>query len=420
VSNSSDLYHMMGLRGIDARRVRSNSVHDMLAVVGVEAARMTAINEYTDVMADDGYVNRAHFTLRADVQTRNGGFTPLSAAGLRATPHDVQQSASHRETAKMFVNASLEHRVNAPLISPSATVSTANQLARIGTGAVHLVPDVGALMHNDSMPQAELANVIAGLFCSSSAPRQMDGELAELLALAARTPAYSFTSPARGNDDDDETDWRSMAASGAMFSPVRELGIDELGTHIIDTQLPEPTFVGDDEDSGVPASQALGDESIDLESPTHNMLYQIQEAATATKPTTPVDSALRASSDEQSDENKPAVHDKDEDVDDKLPQRGVPGYSPTSPAMDVDNDADAASPRYTPTSPAYTPTSPSKATADGADEQDQGYHPDRPGYDNTPAPMRSADLDAILKALTASANVGNSFMVTHTNKVRMF
>ena len=224
VSNSSDLYYLLGLRGIDARRVRSNSIHDMREVLGVEAARMTAMNEYRAVFADGGGapINRAHYALRADIQTRNGGFLPLSAAGLRSAPHDVCQSASHREQAKTFVNAALDRRIVAPLVSPSANVMLAQPLARNGTGSVVLLSNWHTLKSHGK-PLMEPAAVLANMRQDAEIEGD-DAKLREWLEFN-RTMPPPPPQPAKvvkpeENDDEDEED--AEAAQMARFSPPRE------------------------------------------------------------------------------------------------------------------------------------------------------------------------------------------------------
>lgn len=223
VNNSADLYHMMGLRGIDARRVRSNSIHDMLDVIGVEAARTTAINEYTAVFADGGSSsNRVHYALRADVQTRNGGFLPLSAAGLRSAPHDVCQSAAHRETAKMFVRASLKRRTIAPLVSPAANVMFAQPLAQNGTGAVNLMPDVKKMC--EGTPPPDLSAVIRKAFCASEEDFIREWQRLNELHKTAGLVSPPM-SPRREEPEDeqyDEDELAEMQRSGACFSPIRD------------------------------------------------------------------------------------------------------------------------------------------------------------------------------------------------------
>jgi len=146
VSDSSDLYHLLGLRGVDTWAVRSNSLHDMARVFGVEACRAALIDEYDEMMASGGsFVNRVHYALRADMQTRNGRLQPLTHAGVIAAPHDPIQSASHCRTGAMFFGAGVNRRGALPLASPSACVALGQPLTHQGTGACDLRVDPSVL-----------------------------------------------------------------------------------------------------------------------------------------------------------------------------------------------------------------------------------------------------------------------------------
>jgi hypothetical protein len=248
VSNSTDLYYLLGLRGIDTRRVRTNSIHDTLAVWGVEAARLATMNEYEKVLGESGsFVHRAHYALRAEVQTRDGRFIPLSAAGLRSAPHDPCQSASHRETAAMFVDAALNQRRTAQLTSPSACVMLGVPTRVNGTGAVSVHLDVEALAKNvvcepiePSVVLQTLApiNITAGKDSDADADddavyakyQQIDA-LAQMYA-ADMYDDYMPTSPTTtfGGPDSQGFGYDTLTANelaelrdtGVAFSPIRE------------------------------------------------------------------------------------------------------------------------------------------------------------------------------------------------------
>lgn len=137
--NSSDYNFILGLRGVDTMASRTNSVHDVTDVYGIEAGREAIIREYAEVLRDGSYVNRSHLAVRADIQTRHGYLAPLTADGLRAANHDVIQSSSHRENAHTVVDAALRSRATYPLVSPSACIAIGSPIANIGTGIVTLI-----------------------------------------------------------------------------------------------------------------------------------------------------------------------------------------------------------------------------------------------------------------------------------------
>lgn len=250
-SNSSDLYHLLSLRGIDTRTVRSNSVHDTLDVLGVEAARMTLIQQYSVVLAGTT-INRAHFSLRADIQTRDGGFVSLTAAGLRSAPHDACQSASHRETATTFVQSALKQATSAPLVSPSASVMMGQPLAYNGTGSVMLLADLDALQTMPCFEQPEPAAILAA---QQSA---QDAEMVEHWR-AIKELSEELWDTTGGNAE--------PVDANACFSPVRP-DTPEPDYDIDISRLPEP-IVADE----VPSSESEDayDPAFDVLEPMFNL-----------------------------------------------------------------------------------------------------------------------------------------------------
>lgn len=216
VCDSSDFHYVLGLRGIDTERASTNAIHDMAAVLGIEAARTTLLGEYQRVLAESkAYVHRAHAALRADLQTMNGIYEPISHTGIANSAHDPCQLASHRQPAVMFARAALNNRTTVPAVAPSACVMLGRALQRQGTGIVHTLMDVTALAHPDAtiFVPPEPADVL-------DAQSQTSDDLAAIQALRAAhsspttdfafeplctvdTPEHSGSfSPIHTNDDD--------------------------------------------------------------------------------------------------------------------------------------------------------------------------------------------------------------------------
>lgn len=370
VSNSGDLYHMLGLRGIEASKVRSNSVHDMLEVLGVEAARATAISEYHGVMSEGGtFINRAHYALRADVQTRSGGFLPLTAAGLRSMPHDVCQSASHREQAKTVVQAAMHRRSIYPLTSPSANVVLALQLAHNGTGSVILQPDTQALLDNScARAQPEPTAVLHAMSHETDSEEVQRWRKMNEAAKSTVPPAWSTpASPTHDEYDDNVTfsppraapastkaqsfeEFVSRAQPGA-FSPIHASRM------LVDEALPEPV----------------------LESPRHEDVDDEGD--------TDEDDALRESS-SQAVNNLREIVEIDTDAIDAEAVQEL-GISEFGSHMWLKH---TSKPAITLTQP-YDPERPSIAALE--------YDPSLPSYINTAQPLRTSELDKLQKTLAA-------------------
>ena len=247
VCDSSDFHYVLGLRGIDTTRASTNAIHDIAAVLGIEAARTTLLGEYQRVLGESrAYVHRAHAALRASLQTMNGRYEPISHTGIANSAHDPCQLASHREPATMFARAALQNRVVLPVVAPSACVMLGRPLQRQGTGIVHTLLDAEALCKPDTFlfAQPEPGAVLDAYNAAADEAAQLeplpliphcsptsDFGFAPLTAQSPlRDHAGSFSPAyARGTDDDDDNDLQppySPVAStphhraAAPYSPV--------------------------------------------------------------------------------------------------------------------------------------------------------------------------------------------------------
>jgi DNA-directed RNA polymerase beta' subunit len=299
VCDSSDFHYVLGLRGIDTERASTNAIHDMAAVLGIEAARTTLLGEYQRVLAESkAYVHRAHAALRADLQTMNGIYEPISHTGIANSAHDPCQLASHRQPAVMFARAALNNRTTVPAVGPSACVMLGRALQRQGTGIVHTLMDVAALAHPDAtiFVPPEPADVL-------DAQSQTSDDLAVIQALRA-----------------------------AHSSPTTDFAFEPLCT--VDT----PEYSGnfspihtDDDDALLPTCY----------SPT---LPAYSPASPLYSPTSPAYFPTSPAYSPASPAYSPAS----------------PAYSPTSPTYSAEPTSPAyspTSPAYQDTSPAYSPTS---------------------------------------------------------------
>lgn len=208
VCDSNDFHRVLGLRGIDTERANTNSVHDMTAVLGIEAGRATLLSEYQRVLADSGtYVYRAHAALRADLQTMNGVYEPISHKGIANTAHDPCQLASHREPATMFTRAALNNRTTAPIVASSACVMLGRPLHRQGTGIVRTLIDLEALARPDAyiFTPPEPADVLDARnapppsFTQHSSPTSISFAL-HPLNITAFSPSHATFSPISGHN----------------------------------------------------------------------------------------------------------------------------------------------------------------------------------------------------------------------------
>lgn len=109
LSSGSNLKDIMEFKGIDKDRVRSNDIHDVSGVLGVEAARQTIINEIKVVIESQGIdINERHLKLVADAMTRSGIVKGVTRMGIISDKASILARATFETPDKQFVNATIQ------------------------------------------------------------------------------------------------------------------------------------------------------------------------------------------------------------------------------------------------------------------------------------------------------------------------
>ncbi|RMZ77869.1 hypothetical protein DV738_g4098, partial [Chaetothyriales sp. CBS 135597] len=127
---------------INPHTLYTNSIVDMLAFYGVEAARMAIIKEISSVFAGHGIaVDNRHINLIADAMTQSGSYRPFSRHGIVRESGSTLAKMSF-ETVMGVLHDSVLSGDSDPLLGPSARI-VAGRRANMGTGSFDLVMDVG-------------------------------------------------------------------------------------------------------------------------------------------------------------------------------------------------------------------------------------------------------------------------------------
>lgn len=126
---------------INPHSIYTNSVHDMLRLYGVEAARTTIIKEIDGVFKGHGIsVDIRHLNLIADAMTQSGSYMPFSRHGLVKEGGSILAKMSF-ETVMGFLKDAVLFGESDPLLGPSARI-VAGRRGNIGTGAFDVVVPV--------------------------------------------------------------------------------------------------------------------------------------------------------------------------------------------------------------------------------------------------------------------------------------
>ncbi|CAN1745140.1 DNA-directed RNA polymerase I subunit 1 [Linum perenne] len=128
---------------LDVRYIYTNSIHDMLATYGVEAARETIIREINHVFGSYGIsVSNRHLSLIADYMTHTGMYRPMSRMGGISKSTSSFKKMTFETASKFIVQAAL-HGETDYLEAPSARLCVGLPV-KMGTGSFDV-------MHNLDM-----------------------------------------------------------------------------------------------------------------------------------------------------------------------------------------------------------------------------------------------------------------------------
>ncbi len=105
----SNLKEILPFKGVDKDRVVSNDIHDVSAVLGVEAARQTIINEIKAVLEVQGLdINERHLKLVADAMTSSGVVKGVTRMGIISDKASILARATFETPDKQFINATIQ------------------------------------------------------------------------------------------------------------------------------------------------------------------------------------------------------------------------------------------------------------------------------------------------------------------------
>ena len=134
----TNLKDILAIEEVDITRTISNDVHEILKVLGIEAARQAIINEVYKVVESQGLnVNIRHVMLVADLMCTNGNVKGVTRYGVVSEKASVLARASFETPLKHLFNAALEGEIDY-LTSVVENVMI-NQPVPIGTGLPGLV-----------------------------------------------------------------------------------------------------------------------------------------------------------------------------------------------------------------------------------------------------------------------------------------
>lgn len=134
----SNLSKVLEVKGVDTRRTTCNNIHEILKVFGIEAARMSIVNNAMETLKEGGLdVDVRHVMLVADMMTADGNIKAIGRYGVAGSKGSVLARANFEETIKHLTKAAVRaEKDNLESIIENVMI---NQVVPVGTGMFDLV-----------------------------------------------------------------------------------------------------------------------------------------------------------------------------------------------------------------------------------------------------------------------------------------
>ncbi len=137
----SNLKELIKFNGVDVEKVFTNDLHEIAAVLGIEAARQAIIDEINKVINSQGLdIDQKHLMLVADTMTSTGVVKGITRMGIISEKSSVLARASFETPIKHFVQASKTGKRD-KLTSVIENIIL-NQAVPVGTGLPGLLVKV--------------------------------------------------------------------------------------------------------------------------------------------------------------------------------------------------------------------------------------------------------------------------------------
>lgn len=138
------LQKVLGFDKIEFRKSISNDIIEILKVLGIEAVRMSLINELRFVLSSYGiYVNYRHLSTLCDVMTQRGILTAITRHGINRVDSGPLRKCSFEETVEILLEAAVFAETD--LLKGITENIIMGQLAPYGTGSFEIVIDPSVL-----------------------------------------------------------------------------------------------------------------------------------------------------------------------------------------------------------------------------------------------------------------------------------
>jgi DNA-directed RNA polymerase II subunit RPB1 len=147
--DGTNLYQLGVFPGVDATRTFSNNIHEINDVFGIESARMSIFEEFSEVFVTEK-VNYHHLNVLVDSMTFSGRIVAVNRFGMNKNETGVLARSSFEETSKNMFNAAMGAEFDS-MRGVSANIMF-GQKPPCGTGFVDILVDESRLPDGGEEP----------------------------------------------------------------------------------------------------------------------------------------------------------------------------------------------------------------------------------------------------------------------------
>ena len=140
-TTGTNLKKILKFDGVDIARTKTNDIHQVYDVLGVEAARNMILYEAKETLDEQGLdVDVRHLMLLSDMMTFDGTIKDIGRYGVSGKKASVLARANFEETKKHLINASFYGETDK--FEGIIENILVGQIAPVGTGMVELAVDM--------------------------------------------------------------------------------------------------------------------------------------------------------------------------------------------------------------------------------------------------------------------------------------
>ncbi|KAJ3107996.1 DNA-directed RNA polymerase II subunit rpb1 [Phlyctochytrium planicorne] len=381
-TDGTNLSKVLCVHGVDPKTTTSNSILEIMEVLGIEATRAALLHELRNVInADGSYVNYRHLALLSDIMCQRGQIMAITRHGINRTDASALARCSFEETVELlFEAAGAGDRDICKGVSENIILG---QLAPVGSGSFDVLLNSEMLVFAHDLQETGVMAVGNRDYAPMSPAHTPYVDRMASPMPYSPSGGYSPTGPVAFSPYHGEKSWTPAGAGGTVngFSPTSPSYSPTSPSYSPTSPSYSPTSP-----SYSPTSPSYSPTSPSY-SPTSPSYSPTSPSYSPTSPSYSPTSPSYSPTSPSYSPTSPSYSPTSPSYSPTSPSYSPtsPSYSPTSPSYSPTSPSySPTSPSYSPTSPSYSPTSPSYSpTSPSYSPTSPSYSPTSPSYSPT-------------------------------------